>query len=198
MARTRRTSSSGTGSAPAAASTGTSQVDDPIDTAVDDWARERPDLDTAPLALFARLGRARRLTEQLVERSLDRFGLTYGGLDVLLSLRRTGAPFRRTPTELSEHSLLTSGGVTFRLDRLEEMGLIERVRSDQDRRVTYAQLTADGLALADEVLTAHLTYEQGLLQGLTTSETRELTALLRRLEQSLADRELVEQATRDE
>lgn len=165
---------------------------DPIDQAVLDWERERPELDTTPLALFARLGRVRRLTEHLVERSLARYELTYGGLDILLALRRSGSPYRKTPTQLSEMSLLTSGGITFRLDRLEQQQLIQRVASENDRRVTYAQLTDEGVRVADEALTAHLAYERDLLQGLTTSEIRHLTALLRRLEESLADREAEE------
>lgn len=158
---------------------------DVIDRVTAEWATERPDLDVSPLAVFARLARVRTLAEQRIEDLLERFGLTLGSFDVLVALRRAGAPYQRTPTELASASLLTSGGVTFRLDRLEQAGLIRRVPSPDDRRVMYGQLTAEGRDLADRVMGAHIANETRMLSGLSEDEVQDLARLLRRLEHSI-------------
>lgn len=162
---------------------------DLIARAIEDWGRERPDLDTAPMELFARLGRTHRLATGAIEEALARFDLTVSAMDVLLALRRSGEPYRLTPSELAAVSLLTSGGVTFRLDKLQEAGLIRRVPSTEDRRVVWAELTAAGRALADEVVTAHIANEERLLASLSTKDIATLRRLLGRLEGSIAQAE---------
>lgn len=162
-------------------------VDSPdlVGDAVRDWARERPTLDTLPLEIFARLGRTHRLARQQIEQSLQPFDLNVSAMDVLLALRRAGQPYRLTPGDLAEVSLLTSGGVTFRLDKLDEAGLIRRIPSTQDRRVVWAELTDKGLSLADDVLAAHVANERRLLDGMRPEELQHLRELLRRLELSI-------------
>lgn len=160
-------------------------VADAVDEVAAEWGRERPDLDVRPIAVFARLARARTLAEQRIEAVLAESSLTLASFDVLASLRRAGSPFQRTPTELAAKSLLTSGGITFRLDRLEEAGLIERVPSTNDRRVMYAQLTEAGLRATDEAMTAHIANERRMLGSLADEEVAELARLLRKLEYSI-------------
>lgn len=164
----------------------TSVQEDLIARAVQDWARERADLDTRPMELFARLGRTYRLANSEIEQTLSAFGLTVSAMDVLLALRRSGEPYRLTPSDLAAVSLLTSGGVTFRLDKLEEAGLIRRVPSTRDRRVVWAELTDEGVALADDVVTAHVANEGRLLAGMDPDEIATLRSLLARLELSIA------------
>lgn len=162
---------------------------DLIARAVEDWARERPELDTAPMELFARLGRTHRLAKAEIEAALAEYGLTVSAMDVLLALRRSGKPYRLTPSDLAAVSLLTSGGVTFRLDKLQEAGLIRRVPSTEDRRVMWAELTARGLSLADRVVAAHVANERRLLQYLDEDEVEALRELLGRLEASIVTAE---------
>lgn len=158
---------------------------DVIDGVIVDWARERPELDVAPIVVFARMGRVRALAEQAIEAVLSEFDLTLANFDVLASLRRAGKPYQRTPTELASSTLLTSGGMTFRLDRVEDAGLVERVPSSEDRRVTYARLTPEGLRVVEAAMTAHIANEERLLAGLTAEERRTLSQLLRKLELSI-------------
>lgn len=160
-------------------------VDDPVGRAVQDWDRERPDLDTRALEIFARLGRTHRLATNEIEQALAGFDLTISSMDVLLALRRAGAPYRLAPSDLASTSLLTSGGITFRLDRAEEAGLIRRVPSTEDRRVVWAELTEAGLALADEVVAAHIANEERLLEALDEADVTALRAILARLEASI-------------
>jgi DNA-binding MarR family transcriptional regulator len=159
---------------------------DLVALAVEDWARERPDLDTGPMELFARLGRTHRLANVEIERALSAFGLTVSAMDVLLALRRSGEPYRLTPSDLAAVSLLTSGGVTFRLDKLQEAGLIRRVASTEDRRVVWAELTDEGASLADEVVAAHIANEHRLLEAMDADDVATLRIILARLEVAIA------------
>jgi DNA-binding MarR family transcriptional regulator len=109
-----------------------------------EWARERPDLDVSPQGVIGRLHRlAGLLTEQLCV-VYRRFGLSEGEFDVLATLRRAGDPFERAPSELSEHTMVTTGAMTKRLDRLERAGLVSRRRSEADGRGRVVALTDAG------------------------------------------------------
>lgn len=158
---------------------------DQVDLAREDWRRERPKLDTSPMDIFARLLRVHMLVEARIAEVLAAHSLTLAGFDVLASLRRAGPPYRKTPTELATTSMLTTGGVTFRLDRLEESGLIRRVRSSEDRRVVYAELTDQGLGLIDAAIVDHLENERLLLHELGAKDRERLASLLRALEGSI-------------
>lgn len=158
---------------------------DEVDAILEQWRAERPDVDARPMAVFGRLGRTRQLAESQMSATLDRFGLTLPSFDVLANLRRSGQPYRKTPSELAASSMLTSGGITFRLDRLEADGLIRRVPSDGDRRVMFAELTNTGFEVIDEVLGAHLATERKMLAKLTAKEQKQLGDLLRKLELSI-------------
>ena len=158
---------------------------DEVDRILDQWRRERPDLDPSPIGVFGRLARIAISRQALLTRFMSTYDLSPASFDVLANLRRSGAPHRKTPSELAASSLLSSGGITFRLDRLENAGLIRRVPSPDDRRVMYAELTVEGLARIDEVVKAHLAEESELLADFSPSEHAALARLLAKLELSL-------------
>ena len=152
---------------------------------VDQWARERPDLDASPILVIGRLHRvALALTTELV-RVYNGFGLGEGDFDVLATLRRTGDPYELTPTALMKQTMVTSGAVTKRIDRLEGAGLVERRVATADRRSRIVALTDAGRELMDRAVPEHLANEARLLSVLDASELRTLADLLGRLGASL-------------
>jgi DNA-binding MarR family transcriptional regulator len=158
---------------------------DHIDQIVDQWRRERPELDVSPLALFGRLLRAAHLADRELARGLEGHGLQSGWFDVLAALRRAGRPYALNPTDLMAATMLSSGGITKRLDRLAEAGLIERRPDPADRRGTLVRLTRKGRSAIDRALEAHLANEERLLLALAPGDQRRLDRLLRRLLGSL-------------
>lgn len=152
--------------------------DDFVAAAMEQWARERPDLDVSPMALVARLHRlANRLTEELVE-VYRAHGLGEGDFDVLATLRRSGPPYELTPGDLSASTMVTSGAVSKRLDRLEAAGLVSRRVREDDARSRVVALTPAGVELIDRAFTAHMANEHRLVSGLTTRERADLARLL--------------------
>ncbi|MFB7598199.1 MarR family winged helix-turn-helix transcriptional regulator [Streptomyces sp. NPDC056160] len=161
---------------------------------VEDWARERPGLDTAPLEVLARLHRAYLQYHSRLTAQIERHGLSVAGFDVLTALRRSGAPYRLTAGQLAASGLISSAGVTLRLDRLEKDGLLVRERDAEDRRVVYSRLTEAGLRKVDEVFGAHLENERRMLGGLSPAERRQLARLLSSLERSIVESDEAEAA----
>ena len=158
---------------------------DGVDLILEQWKRERPDLDSSPIGVIGRVSRLARELEQRLEVVYREHGLESGWHDVLATLRRTGAPFRLRPTDLTNASMLTSSGTTKRLDRLEQAGLIAREPDPDDRRGTLISLTPAGRRLIDKVTEAHLANEQRLVGALTATERRQLADLLRKLQTGL-------------
>lgn len=154
---------------------------DEVDHIIEEWRRQRPDVDAASIGTVGRIARLSGIQTIILRGVHERFGLSPAAFDVMASLRRSGPPYRKTAGELAESSLLTSGGVTLRLDRLEADGWVRRVRSDEDRRVVFAELTEKGLAAIDAVFDAHIAAERDLLRELSPTERRQLNDLLRRL-----------------
>ncbi|MEU8223264.1 MarR family transcriptional regulator [Kribbella sp. NPDC048915] len=143
-----------------------------------EWRAERPDLDTSPQGVIGRLHRiANQLTNELTL-LYARYGLSEGEFDVLAALRRAGAPYERAPGELALHTMVTTGAISKRLDRLEAAGLVERRRSDADGRGRVVRLTPAGRRLIDEAFTAHMANERRLLEALSPDETAQLERLL--------------------
>ena len=161
------------------------EPEDVIDEIVRQWQRERPDLDASPIAVFGRITRTYKLRQTQLRALLGHHDLTPATFDVLANLRRSGHGARKTAGDLAKSSLLSTGGTTFRLDRLEEQHLIRRVTSEDDRRVIYVELTNDGRTLIDTVMAAHLAQEADVLAGFSPTEVDELGRLLRLLEQSI-------------
>jgi DNA-binding MarR family transcriptional regulator len=154
---------------------------DHIDEIVAQWRRERPDLDTAPLATLGRLFRIVQLADPLLSTPLRELGLQPGWFDLLAALRRAGPPYELNPTELMRATMLSSGGMTKRLDRLADAGLVERTPDPGDRRGTLVRLTANGKATIDRAVGLHVRNEARLLDVLTSAERRALDRSLRAL-----------------
>ncbi|MFJ9706967.1 MarR family winged helix-turn-helix transcriptional regulator [Streptomyces sp. NPDC101234] len=143
-----------------------------------DWRRERPDIDVTPQGVIGRLHRlAGRLTGELCL-VYDRHGLSEGEFDVLCALRRAGEPYERAPGELAAHTMVTTGAMTKRIDRLERAGLVTRRRSDDDQRGRIVALTGPGRELIDRAFTDHMRNERRLLDALTPAEAETLETLL--------------------
>lgn len=154
---------------------------DGVDLILEQWRRERPDLDPSPIGVIGRVSRLARELEQRLEPVYREHGLEAGWYDVLATLRRAGPPYRLRPTEFTSALMLTSSGTTKRLDRLEQAGLITRGPDPGDRRGTLISLTAAGRKLVDTASEAHLENERRLLSALTDAERRQLADLLRKL-----------------
>ncbi|MEU3298484.1 MULTISPECIES: MarR family winged helix-turn-helix transcriptional regulator [unclassified Streptomyces] len=158
---------------------------DAVAMAIEAWGRERPELDTSPLEVLGRLHRSFLRYSTRLTTSIERHGLSVAGFDVLTALRRSGEPYRLTAGQLADSGLVSSAGVTLRIDRLEKDGLIVRERDADDRRVVYSRLTPEGLAKVDTVFAEHLDNERRMLGELSPSECRQLARLLRKLETSI-------------
>lgn len=153
--------------------------EDRVDRIQAEWRRERPDLDPAPQGVIGRLHRlADHLREELVA-VYARHGLGEGEFDVLASLRRAGAPYELPAGELAEHTMVTTGGMTKRLDRLEAAGLVTRRTDESDGRVRRVTLTPAGLALIDAAFTDHMANEHRLLDAVPSSDRAILERILR-------------------
>ncbi|MGO1053404.1 MarR family winged helix-turn-helix transcriptional regulator [Crossiella sp. CA198] len=160
---------------------------DHVDRVLAQWAAQRPDLDVSPMAVLGRLARANRLTGASMDKTFAAHGLDRPSFDVLATLRRNNPPHRLTPAELMRSSMVTSGAITQRLDRLQARGLITREPSPTDGRVVHVQLTAEGKQLIDQALPDHLATEEYLLAALTPAQRADLAAILRTLLISLGD-----------
>ena len=161
---------------------------DGVDLILEQWRRERPELDHSPIGVVGRISRLARELEARLEPVFRQHGLEAGWHDVLATLRRAGPPYRVRPTDLTSALMLTSSGTTKRLDRLEQAGLIAREADPDDRRGTLIALTAAGRRLIDAVTEAHLANERRLLAALTDAEQRSLADLLRTLQLGLPPR----------
>lgn len=158
---------------------------DHVATVHEQWRTERPDLDTSPVLVIGRIHRiGAALTPELVA-VYARFGLGEGEFDVLATLRRQGEPFTLSPGDLAERTMVTSGAVSKRLDRLEARGLVERRTSGDDRRARTVHLTPAGRRLVDDAMTAHAENEARLLAALPARDRETLARLLGRLAESL-------------
>jgi DNA-binding MarR family transcriptional regulator len=152
---------------------------DGVDRILRQWRQERPDLDTSPMGVIGRVSRLSRQLEQRLDPVFARHGLEQGLFDVLATLRRSGEPYRMRPADLAASVMLTSSGITKRLDRLETAGLVERHPDPQDRRGLLIELTPAGRELIDAALADHVEAEHRLLAALGPAEREQLAGLLR-------------------
>jgi DNA-binding MarR family transcriptional regulator len=158
---------------------------DAVSAIVAQWHTEAPDLDVSALEVLGRMHRSYLRYQSSLNALFESFGINTASFDVLAALRRSGKPYRMTSGQLATSSLVTTGGITLRLDRLEGAGLVKRIREGHDRRVVFAQLTPKGVRLIDEVAKVHFENENKLLSGLTDAERKRLSALLQKLEASI-------------
>ncbi|WFS00927.1 MarR family winged helix-turn-helix transcriptional regulator [Rhizobium tumorigenes] len=153
---------------------------DHVDRILEQWSRERPDLDTAPMGLLGRLGRLHTHLMREVETTLAEHGLTPASFDVMATLRRAGAPYRLSPGELIAATMVTSGTMTNRIDQLEKQGLVARLSNPQDGRSVLIGLTDKGLSVIEDAVTAHVAKQQRITACLSAEEFAALDGLLAR------------------
>ncbi|MCX4693326.1 MarR family winged helix-turn-helix transcriptional regulator [Streptomyces sp. NBC_01408] len=154
---------------------------DAVDAIIGQWYAVRPELETAPMAVFGRIFRIGRAVGDAMEEAYGRYGISRGEFDVVGTLRRSGAPYTLSPRQLSATLMLTTGGMTGRLDKLEKAGLLCRKPDPHDRRGLQVTITDRGLALVDEAVTAGLEVQRAALTGLGDEEVEILSGLLRKL-----------------
>lgn len=154
---------------------------DHIDTILAQWRDERPDLDVAPIGHLGRLFRVVELADLELARRLADHDLQPGWFDILAALRRSGSPYELTPTQLMSSTLVSSGGLTKRLDRMAEVGLLSRRPDPIDRRGTRIRLTRKGRTAIDRALPDHIANEEIILSPLSAADRRRLDDLLRQL-----------------
>ncbi|WP_418275860.1 MarR family winged helix-turn-helix transcriptional regulator [Isoptericola jiangsuensis] len=146
----------------------------------DAWRRERPDVDVAPQGIIGRLHRLAAHLDDELDTVYGRHGLGFGEFDVLATLRRAGAPYERAPGEIAQHTMVTTGAVTKRLDRLVAAGLVERRPAEGDGRRRVVALTREGLRVIDAAFTEHMTNERRLVDQLAPADQAALERILRR------------------
>ena len=154
---------------------------DPVDAIIEQWAAVRPDLDTAAMEVFGRIFRLSRAMGDRMEKAYARHGISRGEFDVLATLRRSDAPYALSPRQLSATLMLTTGGMTGRLDKLERAGLLRRSPDPHDRRGLQVTLTDKGLRLIDEAVGAGLAVQTEALAHLDEKQAGQLADLLREL-----------------
>jgi DNA-binding MarR family transcriptional regulator len=160
---------------------------DHVDLVLGQWHAQRPDLDVSPMAVIGRLTRLARLVDGELGKTFAEHDLDRASFDVLATLRRSAPPHRLTPTELMRASMVTSGAVTQRLDRLEARGLVVRTPNEHDGRGVVVSLTDAGRELIDRTLPDHLATENRLLGALGEAERSALADTLKQLLESLGD-----------
>lgn len=154
---------------------------DEVDALVQAWRRERADLDLAPVEVFSRISRLARLLDRARRDAFTAESIEPWEFDVLAALRRTGSPYQLSPGQLLRETMVTSGTMTNRIDRLSERGLVERSPDPADRRGVLVGLTAAGKRAVDGAFETLLASERELLGELSAAERRELAGLLKRL-----------------
>ncbi|MPZ63393.1 MAG: MarR family transcriptional regulator [Propionibacteriales bacterium] len=156
-------------------------MQDEVDRLVDAWHRERPDIDVAPMEVLSRVTRLARHLDRARREAFTEHSLETWEFDVLAALRRSGSPYRLSPGRLLRETLVTSGTMTNRIDRLAAKGLVRRSPDSADRRGVLVELTGPGRKRVDEAFAALLQHERTLLNGLDDGDREHLARLLRRL-----------------
>lgn len=154
---------------------------DEVDDLVEAWARERPDLDLMPVEVFSRIGRIARHLDLARKSAFSESGVESWEFDVLAALRRAGDPYELSPGRLLRETLVTSGTMTNRVDRLTTRGLVERMPDPNDRRGVLVRLTPEGKTRVDSAFEALLEAERALMPELGPEDREHLATLLRRL-----------------
>ncbi|MBK5332006.1 MAG: MarR family transcriptional regulator [Ilumatobacteraceae bacterium] len=162
------------------------QQRDSVDKITSQWNAVRPGVDVSPIEVIGRVSRLSRLVDRRLAENFARFGLESWMYDVLATLRRSGEPYELTAGDLMRDTMVTTGAVTNRIDRLEQRGLVERATSS-DRRKVIVRLTKRGLDTVDEVATTHLETEREILSPLSARQQHDLAGLLRTLLVALGD-----------
>lgn len=152
-----------------------------MDSILMQWKKERPDIDSRPMAVCGQIWRTGEILRQGVTANWSKYGLDLAGSDVILTLRRQGHGATLSPSELAKEMMLSTSAMTNRLDRLEKRGLIRRAMDPNDRRGLRIVLSDEGFALADEMVVTHVATEEQMLSDLTTTERDQIRSLLNRI-----------------
>ena len=155
--------------------------DDTTDRVLSGWEETRPDLAVGALQVTARLSRIGPLLARRQEDVFERFGLSRGEVGALSALRISGAPYQLSPTRLAKGLMLSSAGITSRIDRLERRGLVRRLDDPDDRRGVIIELTGEGRDVVDEAVAALAISDRQLLDRLDPQEVDQLEGLLRKV-----------------
>lgn len=159
--------------------------EDEVDRIIADWSRARPDLDLAPLSVFSRLSRIAKHLDRARAHAFERSGLSSWEFDVLAVLRRGGEPYRQSPKTLVQQTMVSSGTMTNRIDRMAERELVRRLTDPNDGRGVLVEMMPLGQTLVDAAMTRLSDAEERLLAGMPRSERDRLATLLRRLARSV-------------
>ncbi|WP_264211311.1 MarR family winged helix-turn-helix transcriptional regulator [Leisingera thetidis] len=151
---------------------------DHVDFITQQWERERPDLDVTAMGVIGRVARLYLAYQREMQKTFADFGLNAAKFDVLATLRRSGPPYTLSPGALLKATMVASGTMTNRIDRLEADGLVKREVNPEDSRSFLVGLTEQGFALIDRAVTAHVQTQTRLLAGLSAAEAAALTGLL--------------------
>jgi DNA-binding MarR family transcriptional regulator len=154
---------------------------DHVEHLLEQWRRERPDIDASPMGVIARISRLARILDRRVEEGYAEFGLNTAQFGVLAALRRAGPPYCLSPTSLYNSLLISSGAMTNRLERLTAAGYVRRVPDPIDGRSVLVALTPKGRRLIDRIVTRHYETERQLLASLSAEQQQQLADVLRRL-----------------
>lgn len=160
---------------------------DSVDRVLEQWHAERPDIDPSPMGVVGRISRASVLLSRALGANFAKYDLQRWEFDIIGTLLRSGPPYRLTAGRLTAATMVTSGAITNRIDRLVARGLVDRVTDPDNRRSVLISLTQDGRDLANEVVAHHAAYEAELLDPLTGRERDQLATLLRKLLTGLGD-----------
>jgi DNA-binding MarR family transcriptional regulator len=158
---------------------------DSVERMVHEWRRERPELDASPLRIQGRVLRLSAHLMRRIDQWLEPLGLGWEAFSLIVTLRRSGKPYEMRPTDILQESLLTSGAITNRIDRVAEMGLVKRYPDPDDRRSYLVKLTPAGKRLADKAIATHFAGVEGALDVLSRAEQDQLAGLLSKLLASL-------------
>jgi DNA-binding MarR family transcriptional regulator len=156
---------------------------------VDQWRRERPELDATPMLVIGRIFALADVLDQRLRPPFAAAGLGNGDFDVLAALRRSGRPYALSAGELSRTVLVTTGAITKRVDRLASRGLVSRSVTENDSRGRLITLTTKGVRLVDHLIAIHLDNQRERLAGLSEEEQDQLAALLGRLAETQSEQD---------
>ena len=154
---------------------------DAVDAIVEQWRRERPDLDPSAKHITGRIIRLGGIFQQAYGEAFESLGINETDYGILAPLRRAGSPYQLTPTELARQRMMPSGGMTAAIDRVERKGLVARAPNPADRRGSLVRLTDEGLRVIDGAMARHAEVEHELVSALAAQDRDRLTAMLRSL-----------------
>lgn len=153
----------------------------PVNKILEQWQRERPDLDASPMGVMGPIARLAKHLDRSIQETVSELGLNSGDFDVLATLRRSGHPYQLSPTDLFNTLMVSSGTMTYRVDRLERADLVKRMDDPKDRRGMLIQLTDRGFTAIEKAVEAHVANGHRLLSVLEEAERKILAQLLHKV-----------------